>query len=100
MSIITQRGDTALMMAAREGRTEVVSQLIEAAANILLQNKVKMSKRRRCFDVCLVESVDATLYIYYYAVVGLLARLCMFPADACSIPTYHGYILTHNSDMV
>ena len=48
--------------------------------------------------MCLVESVEETLYIY--AVVGLLARLCMFPADACSIPAYHGYILAHNSDMV
>ena len=41
MSVLTQNGDSALMMAAREGRTEVVSLLLEAGANIHLQNKVK-----------------------------------------------------------
>ena len=41
MSVITQNGDTALMTAVREGRTEVVSLLLEAGANIHLQNKVK-----------------------------------------------------------
>ena len=41
MFIITQYGDSALMIAAREGRTaEVVSLLLEAGANINLQNKV------------------------------------------------------------
>ena len=42
MSVIKQNGDSALMMAAKEGRTEVVSLLLEAEANIHLQNKVKM----------------------------------------------------------
>ena len=41
MSGITQDGDSALMMAAGKGRTEVVSLLLEAGANIHLQNKVK-----------------------------------------------------------
>ena len=41
MYVITQDGDTALMMAAREGRTEVVSLLLEAGANTDLQKKVK-----------------------------------------------------------
>ena len=41
MSVITQDGDSALMMVARKGRTEVVSLLLEAGANIHLQNKVK-----------------------------------------------------------
>ena len=36
-----ESGDSALMMAAGEGRTEVVSLLLEAGANIHLQNKVK-----------------------------------------------------------
>ena len=40
MSVITQDGESALMMAASEGRTEVVSLLLEAGANIHLQNKV------------------------------------------------------------
>ena len=42
VSVITQDGKSALMMAAREGRTEVVSLLIEAGANINLQNKVNL----------------------------------------------------------
>ena len=41
MSVITQDGDSALMMAVRESRTEVVSLLLEAGANIHIQNKVK-----------------------------------------------------------
>ena len=41
MSVFTQNGNSALMMAARKGRTEVVSLLLEAGANIHIQNKVK-----------------------------------------------------------
>ena len=41
MSVITQNGDSALMMAVREGRTEVVPLLRKAGANIHIQNKVK-----------------------------------------------------------
>ena len=37
----SQYGDSALMMAASKGRTEVVSLLLEAGANIHLQNEVK-----------------------------------------------------------
>ena len=44
MSVITQYGDSALMIAAREGRTEVVSLLLEAGADIHLQNKVNASE--------------------------------------------------------
>ena len=47
MSVITQDGYTALMMAARWGWAEVVSLLLEAGANTDLQNKVK------CQDVVL-----------------------------------------------
>ena len=43
MSVITQDGNSALMEAASEGRTEVVSLLLEAGANIQLQNKVHVS---------------------------------------------------------
>ena len=43
MSVITQYGYSALMMAAREGRTKVVSLLLEAGANTDLQNKVHNS---------------------------------------------------------
>ena len=41
MSVITQNGNSALMMAVREGRTEVVPLLLKAGANTDLQNKVK-----------------------------------------------------------
>ena len=41
MSVITQNGNSPLMKAARKGSTEVVSQLLEAGANIHIQNKVK-----------------------------------------------------------
>ena len=38
---ITQNGNSALIIAVREGRTEVVSLLLEAGINTELQNKVK-----------------------------------------------------------
>ena len=41
MSIITQAGDSALMIAVGKGRTDVVSLLLEAGASTDLQNKVK-----------------------------------------------------------
>ena len=41
MSAITQKGESALMVAIRWGRTEVVSLLLEAGAKIDLQNEVK-----------------------------------------------------------
>ena len=41
MSVITQDGNSALMIAVRDGRTEVISLLLKAGANIDLQNKVK-----------------------------------------------------------
>ena len=39
-SVITQSGETALMEAARWGRTEVVVELVKANANLDLQDKV------------------------------------------------------------
>ena len=41
MSVITQNGDSTLMMAAKWGRTEIVSLLQKAGANTDLQNEVK-----------------------------------------------------------
>ena len=41
MSVITQDGNSALMMAVGEGKTEIVSLLLIAGANTDLQNKVK-----------------------------------------------------------
>ena len=40
MSVITQGGYSALMIAARRGEREIVSLLLEAGANIHLQSKV------------------------------------------------------------
>ena len=45
MSVITQNGYSALMMAVRWGRTETVLRLLEAGANIDMQNKVDKSDR-------------------------------------------------------
>ena len=42
MSIISQGGVSALMLAAVEGHTEVVTQLLEAGANTDLQDKVQV----------------------------------------------------------
>ena len=42
MSVITQSGDSPLMLAVRSGRTEVVSLLVKAGAALDLQNKVNM----------------------------------------------------------
>ena len=42
MSVITQRGESPLMEAARNGETEVVSLLVKAGAALDLQNKVNM----------------------------------------------------------
>ena len=41
MPVITQNGYSALMMAVREGKTTIISLLLEAGANTDLQNKVK-----------------------------------------------------------
>ena len=40
MSVITQRGNSALLWAAFWGHTEIVQQLVKAGANLDLQNKV------------------------------------------------------------
>ena len=40
MSVITQWGHSALMLAAMWGRTEVVVELVKAGANVDMQSKV------------------------------------------------------------
>ena len=40
MSVITQDGNSALILAAFDGRTEVVVELVKAKANLDLQDKV------------------------------------------------------------
>ena len=47
MSIITQGGESALMMAATWGRTETVLRLLDAGANIDLQNKVDFNETEK-----------------------------------------------------
>ena len=40
MSVITQDGQSALMMAARCGKTDVAVELLKAGANVDMQNNV------------------------------------------------------------
>ena len=40
LSVIAQYGETALILAAREGNTDVVVELVRGGANLDLQNKV------------------------------------------------------------
>ena len=40
LSVITQDGFSALMMAAMEGKTEVIVELVKARANVDMQNEV------------------------------------------------------------
>ena len=40
MSVITQDGDSALMIAAYRGYTETVAELVKAGTDLNLQNKV------------------------------------------------------------
>ena len=42
MSVITQRGESALILAVGNGRTEVVSLLVKAGAALDLQDQVNM----------------------------------------------------------
>ena len=42
MSVISQWGESALIKAARSGKTEVVSLLVKAGAALDLQNEVNM----------------------------------------------------------
>ena len=42
VSVITQSGESPLILAARWGRTEVVSLLVKAGAALDLQNEVNM----------------------------------------------------------
>ena len=41
MSVITQEGGSALMWAAREGRTEAVVELVKAGTHVDMQDKVR-----------------------------------------------------------
>ena len=63
LSVITQNGYSALMMSARDGRTEVVSLLLEAGANTDLQNKVKLCTRRCGFGTLCTKSLLSHSYI-------------------------------------
>ena len=52
MSVITQDGESALMLAASEGRTEVVSLLVKAGAALDLQDQVNMWHHSVMLCVC------------------------------------------------
>ena len=73
ITVITQNGYSALMLATREGRTEVVSLLREVGANTDLQNKVKLCTRRcGC----------GTLYVPSH---------CCLTTLVCAITQWNGY---------
>ena len=55
MSVITQRGVSALMFAAVYGKTEVVVELVKAGANVDMQNEV-------CQYIYVVYDVRIILY--------------------------------------
>ena len=50
-TVITQDRESALMMAGRKGRTEVVSLLLRAGANTDLPNKVQLEN-----DPCVINT--------------------------------------------
>ena len=64
VSHFTQDGDTPLMMATRWGRTEVVSLLLEAGANIHLQNMVCQCAYARKKKLELVTLPHTYTYMY------------------------------------
>jgi ankyrin repeat protein len=61
MSVITQNGVSALMCAAREGKTEAVVELVKAGANVDMQNKV-------CQYIYVVHDVHK-LHVYIHVCV-------------------------------
>ena len=51
ISVITQLGESALMVAAREGMTDVVIELMKAGAKVDLQDKVCQCT----FEMCILK---------------------------------------------
>ena len=62
-SVITQDGDTALMLAAWSGHTEVVVELVKAKANLDLQNKVCDSVN--CKSLCNSPTLKNTIVLHH-----------------------------------
>ena len=95
MSVIAQDGESVLMMAARKGRTEVVSLLLDAGANTDLQNKVELENDPRVFNTygraCTHERVSQ--------LITCQCVLCKSPNEECG-PTHqllpvHTFRTTH-----
>ena len=62
----SQDGDSALMEAARRGKTEVVIKLIAAGANLNLQNKVQGCQYGSVvFLYCRPHSQANSCYVYF-----------------------------------
>ena len=52
--VLTQDGDTALLLACREGKVDVVKVLLQAGADMNIQNKV----RNVCmYSVCMIKYI-------------------------------------------
>lgn len=91
ISLFIQLGNSALMVAAMNGRTEVVIQLVEAGANLNLQNMVHLSslqctKYTHCCNsltVCVISQKGDSVVIIATAKrrSGALRRLVTAGAD-------------------
>ena len=71
MSIITQTGYSALMIAASDGYTETVAELVQAKANLDLQSNVRIQRYSHDVHVhyCIIHvHVVTALYGHYFAV--------------------------------
>ena len=60
MSVITQYGESALMWAAMEGKTEVVVELVKAGANVDMQDNVCQYSIQNCTQY---YSLNSTLKV-------------------------------------
>ena len=62
MSVITQDGASALMLAAKGGKTEVIVELLKAGANVDMQTKIQNIV---CQHIYIVHYVHCR-YMYMY----------------------------------
>ena len=62
LSVITQEGYSALMLAASEGKTEAVVELVKAGANVDMQTKINDTV---CQHIYIVHDVHCrSMYMY------------------------------------
>ena len=93
MSVITQDGDSALMIAVRQGKTEVVLLLLKGGTNIHLEDKVNFqcACMRRCGLIVVFCGVKC-VYIGAALIMGwhgsnLTWSSCKTPQNSARIPS-------------